>query len=371
MSPLALLHSPPEQISRWDAVLAHEPRAGLDTSALSDGSLAGVDYARELQLAFEPIRSSLIHFEERFASMLQCDTPEVQPLLNHVANLGGKRLRPALLLLSAGAFEPVNAADPIDLACVVELVHTATLIHDDILDGAEVRRHHATLHSLWDTPAAVLVGDWLFTQAYAVASSGDSTIPGRWVAAAAKAVCEGEMLQDFRGNKKSSQEATRRDYLRAVAGKTAALCAVACSLGAWAGRAGIENCNRLYDFGLRLGLAFQVHDDWLDIFGSANCMGKPLGADVRSGKWTLPVLHALETAVGSDAKRLERLLSAGDAIDLVALSQLLEGLGSSEYTRRYAATLVREACDGLQPLPDSREVGALRKLAVAAVNRGC
>ncbi len=180
-----------------------------------------LDYKAELEQALHLIANPLALCESVIADSLISNTPTVRPMLDHVKSLGGKRLRPALLLLSAQAFGEVTE-EAIRLGAVVELVHTATLVHDDVLDHASVRRHRTTLHCKWDVPSAILVGDWLFTQAYNLANQGESTLPGRWIAWAAKSVCEGEIAQGMTaGNATVSQE----EYLKMLAGKTGALCA--------------------------------------------------------------------------------------------------------------------------------------------------
>ncbi len=163
-------------------------------------------------------------------------------------------------------------------------------MHDDILDNADHRRHRPTLHRTFDAQSSLLVGDWLFTQAYHLANQTSSTIPGLWLARAAKSVCEGEIRQSLSAGDLS----IRPQYLDTLAKKTGSLCAVACELGAWSAGAEATTCEVFHQFGLRLGQAFQVHDDYLDYWGDPAKLGKPIGQDFESGKATLPLIRWLE-----------------------------------------------------------------------------
>ncbi|MFY7874182.1 MAG: polyprenyl synthetase family protein, partial [Pirellula sp.] len=226
------------------------------------GELNAEAYRLLLQSAMAPISLELSRVEALLKSELQTGNSSIREMLEYVGELGGKRLRPCLLLLAAKACgEPTE--ESVRLSAVVELVHTATLVHDDVLDKALVRRHKQTVHERWDVPSSILIGDWLFAHAYGLANRGSSTIPGRWIADAAKQVCEGEILQ---GQSIRHFEIGIEDYIQLLEAKTGALCAVSCSLGAWSGGGDETACHRLQRFGLKLGTAFQVYDDWLDVW---------------------------------------------------------------------------------------------------------
>ena len=364
MSPLALLAE-----NRYDTQVEMPPLSSGEGLVPCE-----LDYRGELVRSLSTIAGPLERVEGLLAESLRAKRGEVQPLLDYVAGLGGKRLRPALLLLTAQAIEAAGGRavsdEAVRLAVVVELVHTATLVHDDVLDAAALRRHRPTVHQRWDVPRAILVGDWLFTQAYSLANAGDSTVPGRWVAAAAKAVCEGEIQQDVaaeaRGGSSESQ------YLRMLAGKTGALCAVSCSLGAWAAGADTTRCQEMYDFGMKLGVAFQIHDDWLDIYGDPAKTGKPLGGDLAGGKWTLSVLRFMDAAEPRDRTEMLRIIGSGEAAERIeTVRELLDRYAASEYARQFAVRLVRQANDSLEALPQGAERAALQRLAAAAVHRCC
>ncbi len=345
------------------------PRATSQSiSVLDDCSTrrpqAELDYKAELIKALTLIAEPLQRCELVISEALVGSNRQMQPLLDYVKGLGGKRLRPALLLLSSQMFGPVSE-ESVRLAAVVELVHTATLVHDDILDGAAYRRHRATLHCKWDEQTAILVGDWLFTQAYGLANAGDSTLPGRWIAWAAKSVCEGEIAQTLSAG---DPHLGQSEYIQMLGGKTGALCAISCGLGAWASGASRETCESLYDFGMKLGIAFQIHDDWLDVWGEQNEIGKAVGADLKGKKWTLPLLRYRDVSSKPSFEQLQRILNT-EEIDLELIRARLAETDAEAYTRSLAQHYVDEALNCIQELNGSPEHAALKRLAHAAVNR--
>ena len=329
------------------------------------GELNAEAYRMLLQSAMAPISSELARVEALLKSELETGNSSIREMLEYVGELGGKRLRPCLLLLAAKACgEPTE--ESVRLSAVVELVHTATLVHDDVLDKALVRRHKQTVHERWDVPSSILIGDWLFAHAYGLANRGSSTIPGRWIADAAKQVCEGEILQ---GQSIRHFEIGIEDYIELLEAKTGALCAVSCSLGAWSGGGDETACHRLQRFGLKLGTAFQVYDDWLDVWGNQEHAGKTLGTDLSSFKPTLPALRALSAVATEDRLRLIRSLNQGDDHALVELQQAIIDSDASEFTLTYAKRLIAEAIEQLDSLTESAAVDSLRQLALASISR--
>ena len=340
--------------------------ASLPTKYMGGPELAPRDtYRDQLRLATAPIREELILVDKMLRQELQVPESHISEMLSYVADLGGKRLRPCLLLLAAKA-SGVISEESIRLSVVVELVHTATLVHDDILDGALVRRHKETVHQKWSVPASVLVGDWLFTHAYGLANKGSSTIPGRWISDAAKQVCEGEMLQ---GNSIQHFEMEIPEYTRLLDAKTGALCAVSCALGAWSAGADEATCHRMQQYGLKLGTAFQVFDDWLDVWGQQTTAGKTLGTDLSSFKPTLPAIRTLERMHRKTRDALVKRLNSGETGAAEDLRWAMEKCDASDYTKRFANGLIADAVRYLDDLPSNASVAALRSLALAAVER--
>lgn len=329
------------------------------------GELNAEAYRLLLRSAMAPISSELSRVEALLKSELQTGNSSIREMLEYVGELGGKRLRPCLLLLAAKACGEATE-ESVRLSAVVELVHTATLVHDDVLDKALVRRHKQTVHERWDVPSSILIGDWLFAHAYGLANRGSSTIPGRWIADAAKQVCEGEILQ---GQSIRHFEIGIEDYIQLLEAKTGALCAVSCSLGAWSGGGDETACHRLQRFGLKLGTAFQVYDDWLDVWGNQDHAGKTLGTDLSSFKPTLPALRALSSLATEDRLRLIRSLNEGDDNALVELQQAIIASDASDFTLAYAKRLIAESIEQLDSLTESAAVVSLRQLAIASVSR--
>lgn len=329
------------------------------------GELNAEAYRLLLQSAMAPIATELLRVEAVLKSELQTGNSSIREMLDYVGELGGKRLRPCLLLLAAKACgEPTE--ESVRLSVVVEMVHTATLVHDDVLDKALVRRHKQTVHERWDVPTSILIGDWLFAHAYGLANRGSSTIPGRWIADAAKQVCEGEILQ---GQSIRHFEIGIEEYIQLLEAKTGALCAVSCSLGAWSGGGDETACHRLQRFGLKLGTAFQVYDDWLDVWGNQDHAGKTLGTDLGSFKPTLPALRALNSMANEDRLRLVNSLNQGNEDALVELQHAIAASDASNFTLAYAKRLIAEAMEQLDALPESEAAVSLRKLALASVSR--
>ncbi|MDZ4850496.1 MAG: polyprenyl synthetase family protein [Pirellulaceae bacterium] len=337
----------------------------LKVLRLPTNATDSIDYTRELAIVTASIQDPLSRVESLIQSQLIHRDEEVNQLLKYISEMGGKRLRPALVLLSAQAVGGIDD-ETIRLAAVVELVHTATLVHDDVLDNADTRRHRPTLHQLTDRHSSILVGDWLFTQAYALANEGDSTIPGRWIAQAAKQVCEGEIRQNLAIGQ---SELSLNKYLAILGQKTGSLCAISCQLGAWSAGGASELCKTFFDFGWKLGTAFQVHDDWLDYWGSEDRLGKPIGSDLASGKRTLPIIRLLDVACDNERAEILDLLSQRTTTAIFQARKLLDRYQIGEYTRQVARQLSRDAIDliGRSNISLGREY--LERLAIAAVER--
>ena len=241
----------------------------------------------------ECIGSELADVERRFTDELTCDLKCVASLVKHVNRFRGKMLRPCLVLLAGKAVGSLSDAH-ITLAAVVEMVHMATLVHDDVLDEAELRRKGATINHLRGNEAAVLLGDYLISHSYHLCSTLDSQFAARLIARTTNTVCEGELLQiDNRGNFDLDEET----YFQIITRKTASLCATSCLLGAKYANADDYQQRQLELFGLSLGIAFQIQDDILDIVGETSTVGKTLGIDIEKGKMTLPMIHFMQHAL--------------------------------------------------------------------------
>jgi len=315
---------------------------------------------------YAPITAELGEVEAVLRRELRSPHDDVDELVRYGCLLGGKRLRPALLLLSGRAVGELTD-DHVVLAAVVEMIHTATLVHDDVLDEAEVRRHLATVNSRWDNKASVLLGDFLFTHAFYLASTLDSTWACQAIGRATNTVCEGELRQKgSRGDFNLSE----RDYLEIIAAKTAELCACSCQLGARYAGGADDVVDRFASYGRDLGIAFQIADDVLDLRGDESTVGKSLGTDLAQQKPTLPIIRLLQVI---DPESREQVLSMlhpealGTGSDLI---DLLRQHGAIEYALETAHRYARRAAAAIDlDGADSAALRTLQMLTDFVVNR--
>lgn len=315
--------------------------------------------------AYGPILDDLERFEARFRQEMRSSDPAVSDLAQYSLLLGGKRLRPALVLLTAKACGRV-APEHTLLAVIVEMIHTATLVHDDIIDEAEIRRHVPTVNRRWDAPTAVLLGDFLFSHAFYLASTFETTFAAREIGKSTNLVCEGEIRQKLvRGNVFLSEA----DYLQIIAAKTGELCACACRLGAHFAGVGKEQVDALTEFGRLVGTAFQIADDILDVAGDEKIAGKTLGTDLAEQRLTLPIIRLLERSNSEGKRQIVQLLTEGTTSAQRQLRGRLKESGVLTEARVFANGLVSRATELLEGLPHSGALESLRMLARFSVDR--
>ena len=264
-----------------------------------------------LDQIYAPVRTDLDAVERLFRAELSAEDPFVGQLVTHVLASRGKMLRPALACLSAQAVRveaaPGRVDDLLGVAGAVELIHVASLIHDDVIDAANVRRGQASVNAVWGNQVAVLLGDFLFSKAFHILAR--LRVPGiaAVMAAATVRMAQAEIMQIKYGNAPHTDE---RIYFGIIDGKTAALTGAACRCGALTAGARPEAADALAVFGLEWGMAFQITDDALDVTATADHLGKPIGSDIQTGKMTLPFIYALRDAPEQDARRLRQILTA-------------------------------------------------------------
>lgn len=300
-------------------------------------------------------------FEQELRSDIRC----VNTLVKHVSRFRGKMLRPTLVLLTGKACGSLSSAHTV-IATVVEMVHMATLVHDDVLDEAELRRKGATINHLRGNEAAVLLGDFLISHSYHLCSSLDSQYASRAIARTTNMVCEGELLQiDNRNN----FDLDERTYLEIIKRKTAILCASCCELGAKLSGADDKTVSSLARFGMNVGMAFQIQDDILDITGDVNTVGKTLGIDVEKGKMTLPMIHFMRKAPHEHQLLLRSLLESRDADKIDRIRNLIVPSDSIDYAKSRAQALISEARKLLEILPDTDARRTLDTMADFVVSR--
>ncbi|MCA9138918.1 MAG: polyprenyl synthetase family protein [Planctomycetales bacterium] len=333
--------------------------AGANDSQ-TNGRLSGL-----LNELYGPIIGSLAKVEATLQSELQSPFEGVSALLRHGVQLGGKRLRPAIHLLMADALGGIGPNNII-IGAVLEMVHTATLVHDDVLDEASTRRHVPTINAQWNDHTSILLGDYLFAQSFRLAATLDSTRTCQWVGEAARLVCEGELRQVLA---RDDVEIDRDTYFDIIRGKTAELCRVACSLAAGEASRDADAIDQLADYGNCLGIAFQIADDFLDLWGDDQTVGKTVGTDLQQGKMTLPIIRLLETA--DPAARLEILgILKGPADDrMTRLGEWLEQSDAKEFTFRTASSFKDRALAALIDLPPSDAKNCLINIAEFSIQR--
>jgi octaprenyl-diphosphate synthase len=326
---------------------------------------SGILPERSLSDLFAPIRDDLAAVEQIFARELDSDIPFIRNLVAYLAHYRGKQLRPALLLLTARACGRLTPTHHV-LAAVVEMIHTATLVHDDVLDEATMRRHVPTLHARWGNAASVLLGDWLFTHAFHLTSTTGSAEACRIIGEATNCVCAGELQQvGERGNLMLSEEA----YHQIIRGKTAELTACCCHLGAFFAAADSRTVSDLKRYGLELGLAFQISDDLLDLVGVESATGKSLGTDLQQRKLTLPLIRLLRTAPAEMTHQVRELLLDSSDSKRQRLLPLLESCDALDYATRQAEKHAQAAREALQSLPASPFKEILHELTYRVVRR--
>jgi octaprenyl-diphosphate synthase len=320
-------------------------------------------FSREAALDLQQLLDrELCDLEEQLTLELRSDYAAVNRVMKSAAALQGKRLRPRLVLLGAlacGGITPNTRR----IAAVVELVHAATLVHDDVLDNADTRRGAPASHITWGNRNSILLGDVLFSKACVLAAAAGSCFVADRVGRAGLALCQGELRQQATIGAWTLSIAEYIDILRQ---KTGDLCAASSMLGGWSASASEPAMQALESYGLQLGIAFQIYDDWLDVWGSA-ALGKPLGNDVANRKPTLPALRLLEQTPASERDALIAELDKGVMTERLRLA--LERSDASSVTLDMARQYAEAACTALDCLPDSAARHALVGVAQQSVRR--
>jgi octaprenyl-diphosphate synthase len=303
--------------------------------------------------------------DEVIRARLGSDVLLIRQVAEYIVGGGGKRLRPLLLLLSAGAFG-YRGTQRHALAAVIEFIHTATLLHDDVVDESGLRRGRATANALFGNSAAVLVGDFVYSRAFQMMVEADSLRVLRVLADATNVIAEGEVMQLMNCRNPDVEE---NGYLEVIRRKTAKLFEAATRLGAILGDAPRDQEAAAAEYGMRLGTAFQLIDDVLDYSGEQGAIGKNVGDDLAEGKPTLPLIYAIQHGTPQQAQRVRDAIENGGRDGLAAVLEAIRSTGALEYAREQARLESRSACAALALLPHSRERDYLLQLAGFAVTR--
>jgi octaprenyl-diphosphate synthase len=338
-----------------------------------DGHPAGVEsFARSIAASATPISHPLTHVtalvqpqldqvDERIIQQARAFDPAIEGYVAYAIGGRGKRLRPLVALLAGGAVGEITT-EHVDLALIVELIHLATLVHDDVMDEAERRRAQPTVNARWGNSLSVLLGDCLFAHALNLSTQFENSAISRAIARAASEICSGEMIQTQR---RFDLQLGVDDYLKIVRMKTGSLFAAAAELAGLISGAEKDIVEALKNFGMRLGTAYQIYDDCLDIAGTETATGKTLGTDLRKGKFTLPVLIYLRSASEFERERCSSLILDGKCGEMSEILKNRSANGALDESITAGCELIREAQSGVESLRANAQVEGLLLLGGA------
>lgn len=324
--------------------------------------MKGLKDAVSMKEISDLVRDDLKRVEEVIGLESVGSVAAINTISHHMQSAGGKRLRPILLLLSSRLVSSAESTnkDSIELAAVVEMIHTATLVHDDVIDEAKTRRGRPSVNAIWGNQASVLAGDWLYMQAFQISMRQRNFELLDTLIGLTQLLVEGELLQLERLGRIDVSEA---DYMELVDRKTASLFATCCRLGAMAGGADEAKCARLGDFAWNLGIAFQMIDDILDFTSKETILGKPVGNDLAEGKVTLPLLYALTETSREETRQIETVLKDRnyERVPFSTVLEIIEKYNGVEKAMERAKFFTERARQIIESFPDS----AYRKALIA------
>jgi len=326
-----------------------------------------VEKTPALSQIFEPIRGDLELVDREFVRHVESQVAVIPQIGRYIQTSGGKLVRPAVLLMAArlGGYQGDRA---VLYAAVVEFIHTATLVHDDIIDDSELRRGRLAVHSRWGNDITVLLGDYLYIKSMAMALTHDTLDIVRLLCDVTLRMIEGEL---FQLTKNGDADITEDEHFDIIRRKTAYLFGGCAQIGGMLGRVSSEHEKALQEYGFNLGIAFQVVDDLLDFTGDLAALGKPVGADLREGKMTLPLIHLLQQGEDAGEKIIRDIISSRTATDeqWTDLLSLLKKHRSIEYALRRAVEFAERAKKPLHAFPPSSERDALLALPDYVLSR--
>lgn len=296
---------------------------------------------------------------------LHSDVGLVENIGHYLVEAGGKRLRPLLVLLTANALG-YKGKSHIDLAAIIEFIHTATLLHDDVVDMSQLRRGRPTANAHWGNAPSVLVGDFLYSRAFQMMVSISNMDVMAILSNTTNQIAEGEVQQLVNAKDPSVTEA---NYFRVIDKKTAVLFAAACEVAAVIAGASSEQRKTLHQYGLHVGIAFQLVDDALDYTSDAATLGKNVGDDLAEGKPTLPLIHAMKNASKDDAELIAEAIRKGDASQLPRILQIVQATGGMTYTLDCAKQQVNFALNQISKLDGNAYTQAMKELAEFSLAR--
>ncbi len=298
------------------------------------------------------IEKDLKKLERSIDKLITTKIHVIKEIVNYIIKSGGKRVRPILVILSSRLCG-YKGEKHIPYAAIIEFIHTATLLHDDVVDNAKTRRGFSTVNTVWGNEPSVLVGDFLYSKSFELmAREGNDTIL-QVISSATTALSEGEILEIV---KTADIGTTEEEYLQIIGNKTAVLFAAACEIGAILGGCAQQKRREMSKFGYNLGMAFQLMDDILDYTSFDNVLGKRVGTDLQEGKITLPLIHVLRSADNEEKSYLEKIIGKPriTAKDFARVRKIIEKHGGIDYTLATAENYTKSAIGHLKIFPDSK-----------------
>lgn len=337
---------------------------------MNDTVLASNDVLQKIR---QPVAEQLTALDEVICSYLSSDVALIRQVTQHIVQSGGKRVRPLLLLLIAGACG-YSGREQVNLAAVIEFIHTATLLHDDVVDSSVLRRGVETAHNVFGGQASILVGDFLYSRAFELMAQSENIVAMRFLARTTNKMAEGEVLQLMSID---GQQPTEESYYQVIDSKTASLFAAASYVGAVLasqqdasgvncfagfGQGAGFNLQSFADCGREFGLAYQIIDDVLDYSGKEDLLGKKLGDDLAEGKITLPIIYTLANVSADSADTIRTIISEKRRDNLDVIMQAMHQVKALQYCRNLAAQHMQQAETVIDNLPDSAYKQALHDL---------
>jgi len=314
------------------------------------------------------VANDLDAFDRLIHDELSSSVPLTREITQHIFKTKGKRLRPLLVILAAHAFSKRTELEKkhIELAVVIEFVHTATLLHDDVVDHSELRRGQQTANAMWGNAASVLVGDFLYSRAFQILARHNDTAILNVLSIATNSIAEGEVLQLMNQH---DADLSEENYFHVITQKTAKLFSAATEIGALLENAGNTGQKAMADYGLHLGITFQIIDDLLDYETSADITGKNIGDDLAEGKATLPLIYAMQNATPEKSLFIHNAIKKGDVTALSEIISILKETNALNATRDKALKQAQLARQALKNIPESKYRQALEDLIVFATQR--
>lgn len=339
-------------------LIERAPRMATTTSTASSSEL--------LTAIRQPVAGDLNTLNELIITELVSKVALIQAITQHIIKSGGKRLRPLLVILAARALGVSGDREHLELAAIIEFVHTATLLHDDVIDESQLRRGEQTANALWGNEASVLSGDFLYSRAFQILTRRGNVDIMRALSDTTNAIAEGEVLQLMYRN---NPEVTEANYMQVITAKTAKLFESSCEIAGLCANAPTEQTQAMARYGLHLGLAFQIIDDLLDYTANAEQMGKNVGDDLAEGKVTLPLLHTLQHCSDSQKALIINTIEHGGLEHLDDILAALKTTQAAEYCLEKTHYHLNTARDALNHIPASKYREALELLLDFVVTR--